>query len=105
MPWYAKALTGFVVAYALSPIDLIPDFIPLIGLLDDMVVVPLGILAARRMVPPAILAECQASADARLLAGPQRRLVTVIAIVAVVWVAIVVGLIWLLARFLDSLLP
>ncbi len=105
VPWYAKALVGFVVAYALSPIDLIPDFIPLIGLLDDMVVVPLGIVAARRMVPPAILAECRARADAAQLVRPQRRLWTVVAIVAITWVVIVIGSIWLLAQFLDSLRP
>lgn len=105
VPWYAKALAAFVVAYALSPIDLIPDFIPLIGLLDDLVVVPLGIVAARRMIPAPILTELRARADERQLARPQRKLWTVVAIIALTWFVIVVGLIWLLARFLDSLRP
>src|SRR4051794_16160281 len=50
-PWYAKVLAACVVAYALSPIDLIPDFIPVLGLLDDLVLVPLGVLLVRRLVP------------------------------------------------------
>ena len=51
-PWYAKALAGAVAAYALSPIDLIPDFIPVLGYLDDVIIVPLGILAVLRLIPP-----------------------------------------------------
>ena len=57
MPWYAKALAGCVAAYALSPIDLIPDFIPVLGYLDDLIIVPLGILLVVRLVPPDIMAE------------------------------------------------
>ncbi|HEX7054952.1 MAG TPA: YkvA family protein [Burkholderiales bacterium] len=59
VPWHAKALAVGVVAYALSPIDLIPDFIPILGYLDDLVIVPLGILAVRRMIDPAILEDCR----------------------------------------------
>ncbi len=70
MPWYAKVLTACVVAYALSPIDLIPDFIPILGYLDDLVLVPLGIMLALKMIPPAVLKDCreqaaEAFADAR----------------------------------------
>ncbi|WP_408611834.1 YkvA family protein [Falsiroseomonas oryzae] len=73
-PWHAKALALAVAAYALSPIDLIPDFIPVLGYLDDLILVPLGILAVRRLIPPAVLAECRAAAEAagqrpRSLAG------------------------------------
>jgi uncharacterized membrane protein YkvA (DUF1232 family) len=60
VPWYAKALGVVVIAYALSPIDLIPDFIPVVGLLDDLLLVPLGILAVRALVPAGVLAECRA---------------------------------------------
>ena len=63
VPWPAKAMAGAVAAYALSPIDLIPDFIPVIGLLDDLILVPLGLWLALRMVPPALLAEFRASAE------------------------------------------
>ncbi|NPD28933.1 YkvA family protein [Corallococcus exiguus] len=59
VPWYAKLLAAVVVAYAPSPVDLIPDFIPVLGLLDDLILVPLGILLVRRLIPPAVLAECR----------------------------------------------
>jgi len=54
-PWYAKALGVFVVAYALSPIDLIPDFIPIIGYLDDLLIVPLGLALVVRLTPPEVI--------------------------------------------------
>lgn len=62
VPWYAKAVAVCVVAYALSPLDLIPDFIPVLGVLDDLVVVPLGIVLVRRLVPADILAAHRAAA-------------------------------------------
>jgi uncharacterized membrane protein YkvA (DUF1232 family) len=65
VPWYAKALALFIAAYALSPIDLIPDFIPVLGLLDDVVVVGLGIWLVIRMIPPVVMAEHRASAEKR----------------------------------------
>ena len=61
-PWYAKALALCVAGYALSPIDLIPDFVPVLGYLDDLVIVPLGILAVLRLIPPEIMAENRAAA-------------------------------------------
>jgi uncharacterized membrane protein YkvA (DUF1232 family) len=60
VPWHAKAVAGLTVAYALSPIDLIPDFIPVLGHLDDLVLVPLGLALAIRLVPPEVLAEHRA---------------------------------------------
>jgi len=62
VPWYAKLLAGAVVAYALSPIDLIPDFIPVLGYLDDLLLLPLGILLVRRLIPPHVLQECREQA-------------------------------------------
>ena len=62
-PWYAKALGAFVVAYALSPIDLIPDFIPVLGYLDDVILLPALIWLAMRMIPAPILEECRERAD------------------------------------------
>ncbi|MBF5045505.1 DUF1232 domain-containing protein [Aggregicoccus sp. 17bor-14] len=62
VPWHAKLLAGLVVAYALSPIDLIPDFIPVLGYLDDLLLLPLGILLVRRLIPPGVLEECRAQA-------------------------------------------
>jgi uncharacterized membrane protein YkvA (DUF1232 family) len=57
VPWYVKALALCVAGYALSPIDLIPDFIPVIGYLDDLVIVPLGIVAVVKLIPPEIMVE------------------------------------------------
>jgi uncharacterized membrane protein YkvA (DUF1232 family) len=62
-PWYAKALGMLVVAYALSPIDLIPDFIPVLGYVDDVLLLPGLIWLAVKLLPPAVLAECRAQAD------------------------------------------
>ena len=65
VPLAAKIAAGLVAGYALSPIDLIPDFIPVIGYLDDIVLVPLGLLLAVRLVPPVLMAEFRAAALAR----------------------------------------
>lgn len=61
-PWYAKALALGIAAYALSPIDLIPDFIPVLGYLDDALLLPLAIMLAVRLVPPDVMAEHRAAA-------------------------------------------
>ena len=63
VPWYAKATAGAVAAYALSPIDLIPDVIPVLGYLDDLLIVPAGIWLAVRMIGPALMAEFRARAS------------------------------------------
>lgn len=63
-PLYAKAFALFVVAYALSPVDLIPDFIPVLGLLDDVILVPLGIWVALRLIPADLMQDARAKAEA-----------------------------------------
>ena len=83
-PWYARAFGLAVTAYALSPIDLIPDFIPVLGLLDDAIVIPLGLWLFVRMIPPGLFAEHRAVAAAAA-ERPVSRLG--IAIVAVTWAA------------------
>ncbi|MDR3474706.1 MAG: DUF1232 domain-containing protein [Devosia sp.] len=60
--WHAKALAAFVAAYALSPIDLIPDFVPIVGYLDDLLIVPAGIALAVRLIPPVLMTEFRAAA-------------------------------------------
>lgn len=65
VPWYAKAVAGAVAAYALSPIDLIPDFIPVLGYLDDLVIVPAGILLTVRLIPDGLMDEFRAEAARR----------------------------------------
>src|ERR1700694_496145 len=62
VPWYARVFAAGIVAYAFSPIDLIPDFIPILGYLDDLIIVPLGIALALKMIPPHVMAECRAKA-------------------------------------------
>lgn len=64
VPWYAKALALAIAAYALSPIDLIPDFIPVIGYLDDLILIPLGLLLVVKMIPPELMEELRARAEA-----------------------------------------
>lgn len=67
-PWYPKLLAVGVVAYAVSPIDLIPDFMPVLGILEDLVIVPLGAALAIKMVPKGVMAECRE--EARDATGP-----------------------------------
>ena len=68
-PWYAKLLVAGIVAYAFSPIDLIPDFVPVLGYLDDLILIPLGIVLAIKLVPHSVLAECRAQAQETILSG------------------------------------
>ena len=78
-PWYAKVFVAGVVAYAFSPIDLIPDFIPVLGYLDDLVLIPLGIAVAIKMIPPEVLAECRSRAQASMAGGkPVSRIAAVV---------------------------
>ena len=97
VPWYAKALAVAVVGYALSPIDLIPDFIPVLGYADDLLLVPLGILAVRALIPRGLLDELrQQSSD---LEGRTYGRVAATVIV-VIWIGVAVaGAILLYRRF------
>jgi len=91
-PWYAKALAVCVVAYALSPIDLIPDPIPVLGYLDDLVLLPVGIALVRRLIPTAVLEDCRRRADERAATGGPTG-----------WIAAgVIIVLWLLAAMLGG---
>lgn len=98
-PWYAKALALCVAGYALSPIDLIPDFIPVLGYLDDLVIVPLGILAVVKMIPPEVLVEHRAAAA---LAGERPMSRTAALVVAGIWAASVALTAWLGYRYFTG---
>lgn len=89
-PWYAKALAIAVVAYAFSPIDLIPDFIPVLGLLDDLLLVPLGIALVLRLIPAPVIADSRARAEALRTEGKPRNWLAAGAIV-LVWLLAAVG--------------
>ena len=91
VPWYVKALALAVAAYALSPIDLIPDFIPIFGYLDDLIIVPLGLLLVIRLIPADLMAEFRAEAARR--EGEPRSIVAAAVIVAI-WISAAVLLIW-----------
>ena len=91
-PWYAKALAIAVAGYALSPIDLIPDFIPVLGYLDDVILVPLGIWGVVKLIPPEVMAESREKAT--LLAElPTSR--TAAAIIIAIWIAAIAAAGWL----------
>jgi len=91
-PWYAKLLAVGVVAYSLSPIDLIPDFIPILGYVDDLVLVPLGIALAVRMIPKPVLDDCRIRAqEAAMCAGSVGRVAAIIIVVVWLVLAAVVG--------------
>lgn len=97
VPWYARLFVAAVVAYALSPIDLIPDVIPILGYLDDLVLVPLGLALALRMVPPSVLDECRARARAEFAGGRPSSRSAMLAIVAI-WLLSAVLTAWLVIR-------
>ena len=98
VPWYAKALAFAVAGYALSPIDLIPDFVPILGVLDDVVIVPLGVLLVIRLIPPDIMAEHRQFAGAAHDGPFSRAGVTVIAIIWIAAIAVAGWLVWKLVR-------
>jgi uncharacterized membrane protein YkvA (DUF1232 family) len=89
-PWYAKALIFFVVAHTFSPIDLIPDFIPILGYLDDLIITPGGLWLAVRLIPPEVLEE--ARRNARQAQGQDRSVSLVGALIVFsVWIVILIG--------------
>ena len=94
-PVSARIVAAAVAAYALSPIDLIPDFIPVLGLLDDLLIVPLGILLAVRLIPPALMAEFRLAAQAR---DARPRSILAAAAIILIWLAVLGLLVALLLR-------
>jgi len=87
--WYARIFAICVVGYALSPIDLIPDFIPILGYLDDLILVPLGIALALKMIPKEVMAEYREQARAVMLQGKPVNRVAAIVIVGI-WVGLAI---------------
>ena len=95
VPWYARVFAGIVVAYAFSPIDFIPDFIPILGYLDDLVLVPLGIILVLKMIPPAVLAECRQKAEAAMGEGKPTNWIAAGVIVAIWLLLGILAVIWI----------
>ena len=100
VPWPARLFAACVVGYAFSPIDLIPDFIPMLGYLDDLVLIPLGITLALKMIPPVVLAECRAKAHIVMAQGnPVNRVAA--GVIIAIWLLLAtlgIGLIVRVAR-------
>ncbi len=96
VPWYVKMLAVAVAGYALSPIDLIPDFIPVVGYLDDLIIVPLGIGLVVLLIPKEIMVECRAKAD-QIAQRPVSR-AGMVAII-VVWIAAAAILGWMIHAY------
>jgi uncharacterized membrane protein YkvA (DUF1232 family) len=95
VPWYARVFAALVVGYAFSPIDLIPDAIPVLGYLDDLLIVPLGIALAIRMIPLPVLAECRE--EARNAKDRPVNKVAAVVVVAI-WIALAALAVWLVAK-------
>jgi uncharacterized membrane protein YkvA (DUF1232 family) len=91
-PLLAKILIGIAVCYALSPIDLIPDFIPVIGLLDDVLLLPLIIAAAIKLTPPSVIADCRREAIGMWAEDKPEKYLCALPVVAI-WLAIIAGII------------
>lgn len=92
-PWYAKAFALCVVAYAFSPIDLIPDFIPVLGYLDDLLITPGGLWLAIRLIPPEVLEEARGKVSG---SGVERSVRYIgLAMILVVWIVILISALYL----------
>jgi uncharacterized membrane protein YkvA (DUF1232 family) len=91
VPWYAKAMAVATAAYALSPIDLIPDFVPVLGYLDDLIILPLAILLTIQLIPVGVMAELRVEADRRL-AGKRPRSVAGAVVIVLIWLAVAAAL-------------
>ena len=83
-PWYAKVFAVLIIGYALSPIDLIPDFIPVIGYLDDLIIVPTGIALLIKMIPKEIMQECRIKAQSQPLCKKKNWIV--VTFIVLIWV-------------------
>ena len=92
VPLKAKIVAALVVAYAVSPLDLIPDFIPVVGYLDDLIILPLGIMLAVKMIPADVMQDCRARAGESL---PEKKASAIIGavIVVVLWMAIIIAMV------------
>ena len=97
VPWYARLFAALVVGYAFSPVDLIPDFVPVLGYLDDLVLVPLGIGLALKMIPPDVLAESREKASEVMGEGKPTNWTAAVAIVAI-WLLLAVMAVVLVVR-------
>jgi uncharacterized membrane protein YkvA (DUF1232 family) len=97
VPWYARVFMGLVLAHTFSPIDLIPDFIPVLGYLDDLIVVPLGIALALKMIPAEVMIDARRQAEELLRQGKPISRAGAIMVIAI-WLIIITAVVWSIAR-------
>jgi uncharacterized membrane protein YkvA (DUF1232 family) len=95
-PWYAKVLAALILGYALSPIDLIPDFIPIMGYLDDLIIIPVGVTLLIKIVPRDILEECRTKVRSDFLNKKPKNWIaaTIIVLIWLLAIYLILGLIW-----------
>jgi len=102
-PWYAKAMLALVLAFIASPIDPIPDFIPVIGYLDDLLVLMLGMYLAVRLIPEPVLADCRARAEREEAQTENRALRRIgTALVILLWATLLAGAVWVAKRWREG---
>ena len=101
VPWYAKIFAACVVGYAFSPIDLIPDPIPILGYLDDLILIPLGITIALKIIPKEVLAECREQAKEIMLQGKPVNKVAAIVIVGI-WIALAIIAVAVMVKYFRN---
>ncbi len=99
VPWYAKVCVACVVGYALSPIDLIPDFIPVLGYLDDLIIVPIGITLALKMIPVPIMEQCRVRAI-ESLSQDKPKIWLGAGIIIAIWLLLIASIIFIAARII-----
>jgi len=97
LPWYARVFAALVVAYAFSPIDIIPDFIPVLGYLDDLILIPLGVSLAIKMIPREILMTAREEANIRLEENHQANWIAG-GMILLLWLTVFGWVIWRLLR-------
>ncbi len=96
VPWYAKAFMAAIIGYALSPIDLIPDFIPVLGYLDDLIIIPAGIFLALKMIPQGVIEECRAKAKTEPMSTKAKWVAA--SVIIAVWLLII----YLVVKFIRQ---
>lgn len=101
VPWYTRVLAACVVGYALSPIDLIPDFIPIFGYLDDLILVPIGITLALKMIPPEVMTECRVRAQSITQRNKPKNWIAA-GIILIIWVLLAVFAVRFMLHFLNK---
>ena len=100
VPWYAKVFIVCVVAYAFSPIDLIPDFIPILGYLDDVILIPLGIYISLKLIPDNVIVDCEMKAEEMMKKGKPKNWI-VGSLILLIWLVVFIWVIFKVYQLLS----